>query len=177
MQDLLDRREVEATAAARECLDREDLKAKQGSLVSKAWMVEMACLGSRGWTGSTAGMAWMGSLDLTVFQARQVLQGCQGRTESMETKGGQELKALWDRGGREGCLVQGAVQELMACMGSKVSLKGDDHVDNVDRDDHVDHDVEGESGVCAWKVAGSCSKEERLLIPPTISNSGVGGPR
>ena len=53
----------------------------------------------------------------------------------------------------------------------------DDHVDNVDRDDHVDHDVEGESGGCAWKVAGSCSKEERLLIPPTISNSGVGGPR
>ena len=177
MQDLLDRREVGATVAARECLDREDRKAKQGSLVSKAWMVEMACLGSRGWTGSTAGTAWTGSLDLMVFQARLVLQGCQGRTESTETRGGQELKALWDRGGREGCLVQGAVQELMACMGSKVSLKGDDHVDNVDHDDHVDHDVEGESGVCAWKVAGSCSKEERLLIPPTISNSGVGGPR
>ena len=122
MQDLLDRREVGAIVAARECLDREDLKAKQGSLVSKAWMVEMACLGSRGWTGSTAGTAWMGSLDLTVFQARQVLQGCQGRTENMETKGGQEPKALWGRGGREGCLVQGAVQELMDCMGSKVSL-------------------------------------------------------
>ena len=122
MRDLLDRREVGAIVAARECLDREDLKAKQGSLVSKAWMVEMACLGSRGWTGSTAGMAWMGSLDLTVFQARLALQGCQGRTESMETRGGQELKALWDQGGREGCLVQGAVQELMACMGSKVSL-------------------------------------------------------
>ena len=122
MRDLLDRREVGAIVAALGCLDHEDLKAKQGSLVSKAWMVEMACLGSRGWTGSTAGMVWTGSLDLTVFQARLVLQGCQGRTENTETRGGQELKALWDQGGRGGCLVQGAVQELMACMGSKVSL-------------------------------------------------------
>ena len=39
------------------------------------------------------------------------------------------------------------------------------------------HGEQGESGVCAWKVAGSCSREERLLIPPTISNSGVGGTR
>ena len=122
MQDLLDLREVGDIVAVLGCLDLEDLKAKQGSLVSKAWMVEMVCLESRGWTGSTAGMAWTGSLDLTVFQARQVLQECQGRTESTETRGGRELKALWDRGGREGCLVQGAVQELMACMGSKVSL-------------------------------------------------------
>ena len=33
------------------------------------------------------------------------------------------------------------------------------------------HGEQGESGVCAWKVAGACSREERLLIPPTISNS------
>ena len=39
------------------------------------------------------------------------------------------------------------------------------------------HGEQGESGVCAWKVAGACSREERLLIPPTISNSGVGGTR
>ena len=33
--------------------------------------------------------------------------------------------------------------------------------------------------MCAWLVKGdqSCSKEERLLLPPRISNSGMGGVR
>ena len=31
--------------------------------------------------------------------------------------------------------------------------------------------------MCAWAVKGSCSTEDRLLIPPAISNSGVGGRR
>ena len=28
----------------------------------------------------------------------------------------------------------------------------------------------GTPGVCAWRVAGSCSAEERLMLPPRISN-------
>ena len=33
--------------------------------------------------------------------------------------------------------------------------------------------------MCAWRVSGSCSQEEgeRLLIPPSIGNSGMGGSR
>ena len=107
MRDLLDRREVGAIAAALECLDREDLKAKQGSLVSKAWMVEMACLGSRGWTGSMAGMAWMGSLDLTVFQARQVLQGCQDERKTWRQGGDRSSRPCGTEGGERAAWSKG----------------------------------------------------------------------
>ena len=54
------------------------------------------------------------------------------------------------------------------------------------------HGEAGVPGVCAWSVAGSCSKvrsrssslithhcnqEERLLLPPRISDTGMGGAR
>ena len=39
------------------------------------------------------------------------------------------------------------------------------------------HGEAGSPGVCAWLAKGGCSKEERLLLPPRISNSGMGGVR
>ena len=39
------------------------------------------------------------------------------------------------------------------------------------------HGEAGTPGVCAWLAKGGCSKEERLLLPPRISNSGMGGVR
>ena len=39
------------------------------------------------------------------------------------------------------------------------------------------HGEAGTPGVCAWLAKGGCTKEERLLLPPRISNSGMGGLR